>query len=99
MHDWRDSRKVAEMNPYTFADLPPINVCPFCRGIDAQINGGLHGVQPWVACLSCQATGPEAENMAQAIKLWNEPTDDIERLSKDCDRLRAELDDCNGVIR
>ena len=85
------------MNPYKFMDLPPINDCPFCCGVDPVTNN--NGSDGWISCDHCGATGPEAENAAQAIKLWNGPTDDIDNLSKDCDRLRRELDDCNGVIR
>ena len=99
MYCGRYYREVVEMNPYKFMDLPPINDCPFCRGVEAQVNQSSHGLQPWVSCPGCESSGPCAENAAQAIKLWNGPTDDIDNLSKDCDRLRRELDDCNGVIR
>ena len=88
------------MNPYKFADLPPINDCPFCHGVDVQLNQDVFETnQPWVSCPGCQATGPDAEDAAQAIKLWNGPTDDIDNLSKDCDRLRRELDDEMGIMR
>ena len=86
------------MNPYKFADLPPINDCPFCYGTDPVLNEALH-VNSWVSCPACESTGPSHEDNRKAIILWNEPTEVVDHLRKDCDRLRRELDDEMGIIR
>ena len=60
----------------------------------------------WMRCDDCNSMGPDADSRLGAIKLWNEPTDDIDgaeynekMLRKDCDRLRKELDEATGEIR
>lgn len=84
-------------NPYKFMDLPPINDCPFCGSGDTFINE--NDDDCWVACDACESIGPAYKEMMSAITQWNTPTHHIEMLIKDADRLRRELDDCNGVIR
>jgi len=67
----------------------------------------------WVRCYNCSADGPPSKFRESAIELWNEPSNemvkldkqvdemdaDIKALRQDCERLRAELDEANGVIR
>ena len=80
------------------------NDCPFCRVGDVEMNGTYKSF--WVKCMNCGALGPDANGRTEAIKLWNEPTDDIDgaeynekMLRKDCDRLRKELDEATGIVR
>ena len=94
------------MNPYTFADLTPINDCPFCRSDEVALNDGYNGLRNgrpamyyWVQCTNCSSDGPDYNDRQAAIENWNVVTDELDALQKDCDRLRRELDDCNGVIR
>ena len=84
------------MNPYKFADLPPINDCPFCFSDKAVVEEIFCF---YVICPVCEASGPTHDEKHKAIEMWNGVTNDIDHLRADCDRLRRELDDCNGVIR
>ena len=73
-----------------------INDCPCCWSGEVVLNVG---TSPWVQWEECRATGPEYDNEEQAVEAWNEPTDTKDKLRLDCELLRRELDDCNGVIR
>ena len=77
----------------------PINDCPFCHSGNVEVAHA--GPDDWcVACRICGAIGPDRNpDRKIAIYLWNEPTETIDRLSADCDRLRKELDEANNVIR
>lgn len=86
-----------DMNPYKFADLPPISDCPFCWSGNVGLNRTPDSV--WVNCEECGADGPACGDSEDAITKWGTPTHDIDMLKADCERLRRELDDCNGVIR
>ena len=81
------------------------NDCPFCRSSDLSMSGGI-GRHFWIYCAQCSAGGPDAKTRLEAIKLWNEPTDDMDGLEynekmirKNCERLRKELDEATGTIR
>jgi len=84
-------------NPYKFADLPPIKPCPFCFSYQTVLGNA--ETNYFVECSICGAVGPEYDDSEKAIKQWNGPTNDIDHLRADCERLRRELDECNGVIR
>ena len=85
-------------NPYKFMDLPPINGCPFCFSSNVSTNAS-STTESWIGCDDCGADGPMCNSATRAIEKWNGPTNDIDALRKDCERLRRELDECNGEIR
>ena len=81
-----------------------MNDCPFCRSSELSIEKCIE--MHWIDCHQCGAKGPDGRGSTEAIRLWNQPTEDLEGLEynekmlrKDCDRLRRELDDALGIIR
>ncbi len=83
--------------------MTEINDCPFCRQPDAEVEE----FKPfYVTCVWCGAQGPFDKDQEVAIKGWNAVTDDIDGLTfnerslrNECERLRRELDEVEGVIR
>ena len=76
------------------------NDCPFCLSSDyLEMSGSVNGRHYWMRCTECGTDGPCAMTRLDAITEWNGPTDTIDELRKDCDRLRNELDESLGVIR
>ena len=56
------------------------NDCPFCGSSDL----GMFGDRSfWVRCHQCYADGPADKDRVEAIRLWNAPTDEIDRLEKE----------------
>ena len=92
------------MSIHNLMHVPAINDCPFCHREGCVVNDNCNndssaGYIYWVTCIECEAAGPVQTDQESAINYWNGIGEDITALSKDCDRLRRELDECNGVIR
>ena len=93
------------MSIHNLMHVPAINDCPFCHKEGCVLNSHTAGENRandnlyWISCDECDATGPSDLDRESAINYWNGPGEDITALRKDCDRLRRELDECNGVIR
>ena len=87
------------MSIHNLMHLPAINDCPFCHKEGCVLNSSALATLHWVSCEECGADGPAEAERESAINCWNGISEDIAALRKDCDRLRRELDDCNGVIR
>ena len=87
------------MSIYNLMHVPAINDCPFCHREGCVLNSSANDNLHWVSCEECGADGPAEQERESAINYWNGIGEDITALRKDCDRLRRELDDCNGVIR
>lgn len=43
--------------------------CPFCNYDDARVHNRTHFIQ--ITCPSCGASGPSADSVDKAVKLWN----------------------------
>ena len=87
------------MSIHNLMHVPAINDCPFCHREGCVLNSSANDNLHWVTCEECGADGPAEKERESAINYWNGPGEDITALRKDCDRLRRELDECNGVIR
>ena len=87
------------MSIHNLMHVPAINDCPFCHKEGCVLNSSSMDNLHWVTCEECGADGPAELERESAINYWNGPGEDITALRKDCDRLRRELDECNGVIR
>ena len=87
------------MSIHNLMHVPAINDCPFCHREGCVLNSSANDNLHWVSCEECGADGPAEQERESAINYWNGIGEDITALRKDCDRLRRELDECNGVIR
>jgi len=85
------------MSIHNLMHIPAINDCPFCHKEGCVLDN--IGRSFSVSCTSCGAEGPIEEERESAINYWNGISEDIDALRADCQRLRRELDECNGVIR
>ena len=87
------------MSIHNLMHVPAINDCPFCHREGCVLNSSANDNLHWVSCEECGADGPAEMEKESAINYWNGQGEDITALRNDCDRLRKELDECNGVIR
>ena len=87
------------MSIHNLMHVPAINDCPFCHREGCVLNSSANDNLHWVSCEECGADGPAEQEKESAINYWNGIGEDITALRNDCDRLRKELDECNGVIR
>lgn len=89
------------MDDITQKEAMDINDCPFCgsESLEDNFNDVYAKDLYSIECMDCGARSPIEKTPEKAVESWNWIDDQIRNLRKDCDRLRRELDDCNGVIR
>ena len=64
------------------------NDCPFCGSGELSMGGITHN---WVSC-ECGAEGPADKDREEAVRFWNAPTDEIDRLEDEVKDLTCQLE-------
>jgi len=77
-------------------------LCPFCDA-EAYLHTHYHDIAWHGKCRGCGVEGPDADNKAEAARLWNKRGRDklgeaISRLNLECDDFKKRLDEAKARI-